>query len=290
MANKKTTIFLVILIALLASIATITGITSSDGPGKYNYTSIRGEDVTVYGQGLYKHMSADVAIQGIAQDYITLFAGVPLLLISLFFALSGSLKGRFLLAGVLNYFFITYLFYMNMAMYNQFFLVYIVLTGLSFFAFAISVLSIGVKDLPEKFRNQTPIRFVGIILIINSILIALLWLSMVVPPLLDKTIYPDAVDHFTTLTVQGFDLSLLLPISFVGGWLLLRRNSYGYLISTVTIIFLSILMTALIAKIIAMANAGVNEIPAVFIIPSITIVAITGSISMLKNIKSINLK
>ncbi len=289
MVNKKTTTFLVILIAMFAILASIAGITSTGGPGNYSYLSIRGENVTIYGEGLYKHMSADVAIQGIAQDYITLIVGVPLLLISLFLALRGSFRGRFLLAGVLNYFFITYLFYMNMAMYNQFFLIYVVLTGLSFFAFAITLLSIGIKDLPDKFSNKTPFKFVGLFLIINSILIALLWLSVVVPPLMDKTIYPDAVDHFTTLVVQGFDLSLLLPISFVGGWLLIRKNNYGYLISTVTIVFLSILMTALVAKIIAMANAGVNVIPAVFIIPVIAVISIIGSYLMLRNIKTSNL-
>ncbi|MHC1780239.1 MAG: hypothetical protein AB9922_08385 [Bacteroidales bacterium] len=289
MVNKKTTTFLVILIAMFAILASIAGITSTGGPGNYSYLSIRGENITIYGEGLYKHMSADVAIQGIAQDYITLIVGVPLLLISLFLALRGSFRGRFLLAGVLNYFFITYLFYMNMAMYNHFFLIYVVLTGLSFFAFAISLLSIGIKDLSDKFSNKTPFKFVGLFLIINSILIALLWLSVVVPPLMDKTIYPDAVDHFTTLVVQGFDLSLLLPISFVGGWLLIRKNNYGYLISTVTIVFLSILMTALVAKIIAMANAGVNVIPAVFIIPVIAVISIIGSYLMLRNIKTSNL-
>lgn len=289
MVNKKTTTFLVILIAMFAILASIAGITSTGGPGNYSYLSIRGENVTIYGEGLYKHMSADVAIQGIAQDYITLIVGVPLLLISLFLALRGSFRGRFLLAGVLNYFFITYLFYMNMAMYNQFFLIYVVLTGLSFFAFAITLLSIGIKDLSDKFSNKTPFKFVGLFLIINSILIALLWLSVVVPPLMDKTIYPDAVDHFTTLVVQGFDLSLLLPISFVGGWLLIRKNNYGYLISTVTIVFLSILMTALVAKIIAMVNAGVNVIPAVFIIPVIAVISIIGSYLMLRNIKTSNL-
>ncbi|NMB81333.1 MAG: hypothetical protein GYA14_05900 [Ignavibacteria bacterium] len=45
-------------------------------------------------------MSTEVAIQGIAQDYITLFAGVPLLLISLFLARKNSLSGLLILAGI----------------------------------------------------------------------------------------------------------------------------------------------------------------------------------------------
>jgi hypothetical protein len=46
--------------------------------------SIRGENITIYGKGIYQHMAADVAIQGIAQDYVTLFMGVPHPIFSLY--------------------------------------------------------------------------------------------------------------------------------------------------------------------------------------------------------------
>ena len=98
MKEKKTILTLTLAIAVLASVATNTGIFTTDGPGKFNYETIRGNTVEIYGKGLYKHMTADVAIQGIAQDYITLFAGIPALLISLIFALRGSLKARIVLA------------------------------------------------------------------------------------------------------------------------------------------------------------------------------------------------
>src|SRR5690606_11461775 len=77
--------------------------------------------VLAAGTGIY---SAEVAPQGIAQDYVTLFPGLPFLWISLAWARKGSLRGRFLLAGVLGYFFVTYLFYLMMGMYNALFLVY----------------------------------------------------------------------------------------------------------------------------------------------------------------------
>lgn len=130
MQYKKTISTLVICIALLASIAAAAGIFIGQGSGQYEFKTIHGQMVTIYGKGLYQHMSADVAIQGIAQDYITLFLASPLLLLSLLWARRGSLKGKFVLAGTLGYIFLTYLFYMNMAMYNSLFLVYVCLTGL----------------------------------------------------------------------------------------------------------------------------------------------------------------
>ncbi|MBN2864368.1 MAG: hypothetical protein JXN62_14465 [Bacteroidales bacterium] len=285
MKNKKVISVLVIVVAIIAIIAASSGIFSHGGNGQYDYQSIRGKTVTIYGDGLYRHMSADVAIQGIAQDYVTLFLAVPLLLISLIFAIKGSLRSRFLLAGILNYFLLTYLFYLEMAMYNEMFLAYVILTGASFFAFILLLLNFDIQKLPVLFSSNIPVKFIGVFLIFNSIVIALLWLSVVIPPLIDGSVIPDAVDHYTTLTVQGLDLAFFLPISFVSGFLLIKRKPFGYLMSTVTLIFLPMLMTALTAKIIAMALEGVNVIPAVFIIPSILTISIVCSMLLLKNIR-----
>lgn len=285
MKNQKTISILVVCIAILSAIASATGIFYTQGPGSYEIQSIRNETVRIYGRGLYKHMSADVAIQGIAQDCVTLFIAIPLLLLALLLCRKGTLKARLLLAGVLNYFFLTYLFYMNMAMYNAFFIIYILLVSTTFFAFALTLMGFDTDGLPQKFSESTPVKPVGSFLIFLACSIALLWLQIVITPLIDGTIIPQSVEHYTSLTVQGFDLSIFLPIAFLSGWLLVRRNAYGFLLAPVTLILLSILMTALVAKIIAMAMAGVNAIPAVFIIPVFMILAIIGAWRIFKNIK-----
>ena len=284
MMNKKVISVLVIVVAIVAIIAASSGIFSHGGNGPYEYQSIRGRTVTIHGDGLYRHMSSDVAIQGIAQDYVTLFIAVPLLLTTLIFSMKRSLRARFLLAGILNYFLVTYLFYLEIAMYNEMFLAYVILTGTSFFAFFILLLTFDIQKIPVLFNANIPVKFIGGFLISNSIIIAMLWLSVVLPPLIDGSVIPDAVQHYTTLTVQGLDLAIFLPISFVSGFLLIKKKPFGYLMSTVTLVFLPLLMTALTAKIIAMALTGVNVIPAVFIIPSILIISIICSLLMLRNI------
>ncbi|MBS3740681.1 MAG: hypothetical protein KGY74_01010 [Candidatus Cloacimonetes bacterium] len=285
MHAKRIITILVILIVLISAITTLTGILSEAGPGRFEYESIRGKTVIICGEGIYKHMSADVAVQGIAQDYVTLFIGIPLLLISLWGYRKNNNRSRFLLAGTLSYFFVTYLFYTAMGMYNYLFLAYVVLMEVSFFALFNVLNSFQLNDVPELFREKTPSKFVGGFLIVNSVAIALLWLSVVVPPLLDSSIYPDALQHYTTLIVQGFDLGLLLPIGFVSGILLIKRTSLGYLIGTTYIIFLALLMTSLTAKIIGMASVEVNVIPSIFIIPAFNIISILSSYLMLSNIK-----
>lgn len=282
--NNITTAF-VSLIVILATAATSIGIFSNDGTGRYKYKSIRGKMVTIYGKGLYKDMSAEVAPQGIAQDYITLFAGIPLLVISLFMARKGLLKGKYLLTGTLGYFLVTYLFYTVMGMYNSMFLAYVVLMGLSFYAFILQLISFDINVLWQRFKKSTPVKWTGGFLVFNSVSIAMLWLSIVVPPLLNGTIIPEQAEHYTTLIVQGLDLGILLPAAFISGILFIRQSPYGYLLAPVYFVFLSLLMTALTAKVVAMKILGYNVIPVIFIIPAFNLFTLLCTIIVLKNIK-----
>jgi len=284
MKSKTTITFLVFLIVALAAWATTTAIVSNDGPGPYTYQSIRGKTVTIYGKGLYQDMSAEVAPQGIAQDYVTLCIGIPLLLVSLWLARKDSRRGQYLLAGTLGYFLVTYLFYTVMGMYNQLFLVYVALMGASFYGFILALQSIDTKDIGAVFKPTTPTKATGSFLLFNAIAIGLLWLSIVVPPLLNGTIIPDQVEHYTTLIVQGLDLGILLPAAFICGVLWLKKRPLGYVLTPVYFVFLSVLMTALTAKVIAMAWLGYNVIPVVFIIPTFNLFTLLCSVSILKNI------
>ena len=169
MKNKTVISVLVIVVAIMAILAASAGIFSHGGNGLYEYQSIRGKPVTIHGDGLYRDMSADVAIQGIAQDYVTLFLAVPLLLVTLIFSMKGSLRSRFLLAGILNHFLVTYLFYLEIAMYNKMFLAYVILTGTSFFAFVILLLTFDIKKISVLFNANIPVKFIGGFLIFNSI-------------------------------------------------------------------------------------------------------------------------
>jgi hypothetical protein len=104
------------------------------------------------------------------------------------------------------------------------------------------------------------------------------------PPLLDGSVYPADLQHYTTLIVQGFDLGLLLPVSFVSGILLIKKKPLGYLTATTYVVFLSVLMTALSAKITAMGWNGVNIIPAVYIIALLNLLTIGCAIMIIRSI------
>jgi hypothetical protein len=274
---------LTLCVALLATIAATTGIFSRGGPGPVEHVSVHGRKVTLHGEGVYRHMSADVAIQGIAQDWVTLCAGVPLLLFSLILFRNNRLRGSIMLAGASLYFLLTYLFYLTMATYNPLFLVYVALLSCSLFNLALTVIPLAQRDWTGLFPLRMG-RNAGLFMMINAGLVALLWLGAVVPPLLDGSIFPEQLQHYTTLIVQGLDLAIFLPLGFVSGLLAFRRNPTGILFSMVYLIFLSVLMLALISKIAFMGAAGANIIPVVFIMPTIWLISFTFSFLLVREL------
>ena len=146
------------------------------------------------------------------------------------------------------------------------------------------ILSFELNSLTGVFSPDTPVKFTGGFLIFNTVAIALMWLSQIVPPLIDGTIYPKGLDHYTTLIVQGLDLGLLLPAGFVIALLMIRKKPLGLLMGPVYFVFLSILMTALVAKLTGMAITGVSVVPAIFIIPLFNVLAITCSFLLIGNV------
>lgn len=285
MEYKKIIVILSLIITIMSVIATSIGIFSNEGDGSFEYLTIRGETIEIYGKGVYKHMSSDYAIQGIAQDYVTLFIAVPLLLASLFLYLKNDLRGKFILSGALLYFLLTYLFYTAMGMYNYLFLVYVTLLASSLFALILSIISFDEQKVKTTISSEKITTFTGWFMILNSSMIAMLWLDTIVRPLLSGSLYPQGLNHYTTMIVQGFDLGIFLPLGFVSGLLAIKKKTWGIIFSTIYVIFLSILMLALTSKIIFMANIGANVIPVIFIMPTICVLSIILSILLMKNIK-----
>ena len=109
MKNQKTLLILIILTGILSLFAAGMGV-FYDTPGQpYPYTSLRGEQVIINGHGLYSYDSVSSAAQMQANDLITLVLGLPLLVISTWLSVRGSLRGRLLLTGTLGFFLYTYM-------------------------------------------------------------------------------------------------------------------------------------------------------------------------------------
>ncbi len=270
MKPQKTLTLLSWLVAALSLIAAGTGVLTSllaqgGANSHYAFLTLRGETIQIWGTGLYRLDSAAGAAQVIGQDIVTLFIGIPLLIIASVLASRGLLRGQVLLAGTLGYFLYTYTSMAMLAAYNELFLLYVALMSLSLFAFVLALLSIDVATLPSHFTAQFPRRTIAGFALFLGAMLLLLWLKLIVPPLLAGTA-PAGLDSYATLVIQALDLGFIVPTALLTGVLLLRRAALGYLLAAVVLILGLTMGAALLAMSIAQILAGAVVDPAALVI------------------------
>jgi hypothetical protein len=283
----KTISLLVLCIVVLSLAASAYGIFSSQGPGEYQFKSLNGQTVSIYGQGLYKNDSVSMAAQAKGQDIVTMIVGIPLLIVSLYLSRKGLLKGRLLLTGTLGYFLYTYISYSFLSMYNSLFLIDVILMSASFYAFTLSMMSFDIQNLSSHFNENLPVKFIGGFLIFTATAIGMMWLGIIIPPLTNGTL-PSSLEHYTTLVIQAMDLGFVVPTAIISGILLIKRKAFGYLLASVVIIKASTMLTAISVMIIEQAYAGVQMgLVALVMFPVFNLLTIYCLVLILRNIKEL---
>lgn len=265
--------WLVPLIAVLALVAAGVGLFYQDGGSSFTFTTVRGETVQIWGQGWYKFDSPIVALSFIAADLITLFLGIPLLVLSTLLYRRNSVRGGLLLTGALAYFLYNYTSVGFGAAYNNLFLVYIILFSASLFGLVLALSSFDLQTLPAHFTEGLPRRGMGIFLVISGVILSLVWLVLsIIPALLQSKAPPEAF-YYTTFMTGIVDIGLVAPALILAGVLLLRRAPLGYLLASTMLIFTSILGPNLTAggilqvatKVITIGQAMVFTVPFVIL-------------------------
>ncbi len=276
---------LVILIGLLALLAAGAGLFWAAPEGQpYEFTSHRGQTVTIYGRGLYRYDTVSMAAQMQANDFVTLALGLPLLAVSAWLAGRGSLRGKLLLTGTLGFFLYTYLSMAVSTAYNELFLVYVALFGLSLYAFILSMMTIDLEGLPQRFSERLPRKAIAGLLFACGGFLLLAWLGRIVPPLWQGQTPP--LENTTTLVIQAMDLGLITPLAFLAGTLLLRRSAWGYLLASV----MSMKMLTMGTAVSVMAvNMALHHVPVSIVelgvFPTLTLLNLGLAIALLKNVR-----
>jgi hypothetical protein len=254
MAYKSTLKWLVSLIFSLTLVATMAGLWPGEGQ-PYTITNFRGEVVTIYARGLYYWDTVSSVAQVQANDLVMLVLGLPLLLVSFWLALRGSLRGRLLLTGTLGFILYTYTSMSFGAAYNKLFLVYVAIFSLSLFAFILTMMSFDLKSLPAHFSEKLPRRGIAGLLYFAAAFLTLAWLGRIAPTVLQDQI--PALENVTTMFIQAMDLGLIVPLCVLAGTLLLRREAWGYLLSSVALLKFLTMGIAVALMGLNMARVGV---------------------------------
>lgn len=261
--------WLIPLIIALALFAALAGVWPATGT-PYPLTTFRGEEVTINARGLYYWDTVSMAAQMQANDLVTLILGLPLLAISFWLALRGSLRGRLLLAGTLGFILYTYITMMVGAHYNALFLVYVALFSLSLFAYVLVLMSFDLATLPVRFSDKLPRGWVAGLLFFAAAFLSFAWLGRILPSIAGLPLSTwengsitgvPVLENTTSLFIQAMDLGLIIPVCILSGILLLRRHAWGYLLASVGLTKFLTLGIAVSLMGLNMARVGVPISP-----------------------------
>ena len=286
MTIKKPTItILTLIIIVLALIATVAGIFYNKDGKTSDFATIRGEHIKVRATGIYKHNPEWFATEGIAWDIITLFVGIPLLILSLILFNRNSMRGMVLFTGTLAYFFYQYIMWSTGLAYNQFFLIYTALYSLSLITLILTIKYIDIDDFKGCLTERFPRKTLSVFLIAIGVFLLLLWLGKIIPSIKDNTI-PKEFIGVNTLIVQALDLGIIVPFTFFAGMLLYKKNVWGYFLASIGVMKFLTMSLAIMAMIIgkALTDGSLNMVELI-IFSIFTLFGASLAFLLLKNIR-----
>lgn len=260
MKTSKIVVWLSWLIVVLVLIAADIGLFYQNTSSSFLFTTLHGLTVQIYGQGLYAYDTSLLALGYRAGDAVTLFLGIPMLVLSLLLYQRGSLKGGLVLSGSLAYILYAYGSMAFGAAYNPLFLIYVALFAASLFGVVLALTSFDMRTLPAHFSTRLPRQGIGIFLVVSGVILALVWLVLSIVPALLQGTAPAEVASNTTFITAVVDEGIVAPVLIVAGALLMRRAPMGYLLASMLLVFTVTLGTNLIVTGITQLLAGVVTI------------------------------
>jgi len=261
MKVSRAAFWLCILIAVMAASAAATGLFWENGSGPRSFETLRGETARMFGRGLYRYDSLFSGANYRGQDAVTLFLGVPLLLLASAFYRRGSLKGGLLLTGILAFFLYAYASMALGAAYNPLFLLYVALFSAGFFALILTLSSIG--TLPSGVVERLPRLGPALFMFAGGAVTLVVWLSPLVASMVAGR-PPELLGSYATMVTDALDLAIITPATVLTGALILRRSSRGYTFAFpllgIIIMLLPTITLGTVSQIRAGVSYGIGEI------------------------------
>ncbi len=273
MEMPRTVFVLSFIIIALAAVAAGVGLFWGGPDGPETFTTVRGDTIEMYGDGLYRHDSLFTGAAHKGQDTVTLLLGIPLLAVSLWLSRRGSWRGGLLLVGTLAYFLYVYVTMAFNAAFNELFPVYVVLFSASLFAFVAAFASLDHQALQARLSTEMPRRDPAVFMIASGVVTLGVWLTMVLDALEGDT--ATTLRSSTTMVTHALDIGVITPAAILAGILILRRRALGVLVA-MSLLVVEIMLTPLIlAQTVFQLSAGISFTTAEIVGPISGFVAIS---------------
>ncbi len=207
----------------------------------------------------YARDSASMGAQGVGQDLVNLFVGVPLLLLSFYYTSRGSRVASMIYGGTLFYIMYSFIIYCFGIHFNQFFLLYCLTLSLSLYSF-ILLFSDLMGQQVEGWFEKAPVKMVSVYIFVVALIFYALWLKSIVPAIIHNEVPKDVSDYNLLVNpVHVIDLVFALPGLIIGAVLIRRNLGLGYIIASIALVFMVLLTLALAAMVLVLIVRGISE-------------------------------
>jgi hypothetical protein len=232
MKEKRIVLLLAILAAVLLFSTSLAAILLDDGGNPYEFTSIGGEAVEIYGgQGIYQFDSVYKAVMFRGFDWLSLLVMVPLFVWGILLYQRGKWKGQLLLASLFTYLAYIYLIGVMGNVFNGLFFAWTALFSVGIFGLIFAIRGMDITVLPVKMGEKFPRKGVAIYVLALGAMLLVQYSAQIIGSYA-SAIPPSALEHYTTLELAALELGIMVPMHFMAGVLLWKKNAWGYLMST----------------------------------------------------------
>lgn len=213
-------------------------------------------------KGLYRDNSF-VQTVFLGNDLITLFVAAPLFISAVILARRGSQRALLVWIGMLDYALYNYAYYLFATSFNWFFLLYVVLFGLSIYTLIFALVNLDAGAISRAFKPRTPVKLIASYMLFIALGLTSVYLAQSIGFILtgEAPLIVTKSGHITNV-VFALDLSLVIPVLVLGAIWLWKRQPWGYILSTMVNIKAVVYMLALCTSTILVYRVGLVESPA----------------------------
>lgn len=176
-------------------------------------------------ESLYKDAGSGLEVL-FGHDLITLLVALPLLVGAQVFAMRGSVRALMVWLGTLGYVCYVYAMMAFGVSYNEFFVIYVALFGLSLYAMIGSFVNLDMQKLETHIEEKMPAKWLAVYSLVVGLMFLLLWLSMIVNGLMagiEGAVPPNPI--------YVLDLAIVIPLFLLAGVWSWQRKSEGMILT-----------------------------------------------------------
>lgn len=280
---SKFEILIIVIILLLIIIATV-GFISFHTDSSYFVKNQYGEDVRIFGSGIYSHDSYFRAPIFIGSDATMLFLTVPLLVIALVIEIKNRTEKAKLflnaLLGMVLYYSASIAFGVT---YNSLLLAYIALFATSLFALIISMKQIDIDALRRLHGKPLPMKGISVFLVVTGLALFLAWMPDIIASLISSE--PLAlIEVYTTEVTYILDMGIISPLMFICLYLLKKDDEFGRILLSMLLMICLIMGVMLPVQTVYQMLAGI-ELPIQAIVSKVGIFVLLAAFAAHFNIR-----